>query len=189
VTFRGGNVRQAGRDVVEGAMGPYASRLAGLFLYNAVDGTYQPNAHVPLGEPTSYDIELGELGPHEASPMAARGTYRLASLLVTFRFVTKIPPNQLHSKPPQTDHDIRDIIAAGITERLDLIAQSLATPECVTYTAAAEPTGIISGLMRSPDGNGFPEVSAGVWEWGTPPEPRRVTHEIRARAIVQIDRA
>jgi len=184
VTLRSGNIRRAVRDVVDGAMGPYASRLADLFEYQTVDGVFKPGTTKPLGEKHAYDVELGELGPHEGSPMAARGSFRIATLLLRVKVETKIPPKLLTSPPPQNNRELRDTLAQGTTDRLDLVAQSLATPGTLTYTAAAEPTGIISGLLRSPDGSGFPEVSAGVWDF----EAGLLTHEIRCRALVQIDR-
>lgn len=184
MSLRAGNIRQAVRDVVEGATGPYASRLAGLFEYNARDGVFEPTATQALGERHVYDVQLGELAPSDASPVGAMGSFRLVNLPITVHVITKIPPRLLESNPPQVDHALRDATAQTTVDRLDMVAQSLATPGALTTTAAGEATGIVSGLLRSPEGEGFPDVSDGAWDWVA----RRVTHEIRARAIVRIDR-
>lgn len=182
--LRTGRIRQVIRDVIEGAKGPYASLLADLFTYEEETEIFEPNADEPLGEKHLFDVVFGEILPHEASPVGVVGDYRIVRIPVTIEIETKIPPQMLTSPPPQNNREMRDTLINGTTDRLDLVSQSLATPETLTRTAAGELTGIISGQLRSPDGTGFPEVSVGVWNV----ETKKMTHEIRARALVKIDR-
>lgn len=170
---------------MEGAKGPYAPRLAGLFRYNEVDGVFEPGNTEPLGEPSVYDVVLGDTTPNDGSPVGNIGSFRLVNLPITISVTTKLPKPQLTTSPPQDDHRIRDTIAQAMADRLDLVAQSLATPGTLSTTAAGDDTGIVSGLLRGPDGSGFPLVSEGAWDWV---DKRTVVHELRARAIVRIDR-
>ena len=170
-------IRQAIRDVLEGASGRYASRMAGLFVYGTFDGQpAQTTAALALRATHTFDVVLGEVSPHEASPAGVRGSYRLQTLLVTVRVWTRLPPANAPDK--------RSDVVAGVSEHLDLAILALGEPEALTYTAGDEATGIVSGIMRSPDGTGYPDVTEGEYDW----QALLATHEIRGRAIVRVDR-
>lgn len=177
MTFHAEAVHQSVCDVLDGAQGPYASQLAKLFAPGTFEGQTDRAAQAKtIAAEHTYDVILGTLRDHEGSPVGAIGSFRLAVLEITVRVLTRLAP--------QNDHAARLQVARQTARRLDLVSQSLGTPHALDATASGETTGIISGLLRGPAGDGFPEVSPGVYEW----EKRQATHEIRARAIVRIDR-
>ncbi len=175
------NIERAIRDVMLGAHGLYATRMAGLFLHGTFEGQpEQAKAAYALkaknGDGHGFDVELGPLVPHEASPAGVIGTYRLATMQVAVKVTTRLPP--------ANDKDARVAIRAKVMTDMSLAVLALGEPEAVRLTAAGDPTGIVAGLLRSPDGTGYPDIGPGEFDWLL----HLATHEIRARAIVQIDR-
>ncbi len=171
------NIRQAIRDVLEGATGRYATRIAGMFVHGAFEGQpEQALAAAALKSPHSYDVVIGEVTPHEASPAGVIGSHSLKSVALKVRVSTRLPDAASEAK--------RITVTTGATADMDLAALCLGEPDALTTTAAGDATGIVSGLLRSPDGTGYPDVSEGQYDW-----PNHIaTHEIRARAVVRFDR-
>lgn len=168
-------IRQVIRDTMEARRGSYVTSLRGLFEHGAFDG--QPNAAqalAALDAQHAFDVEIGEIVSHEASPVGVIGSYRLASVALTLRVWTR-----LLSQNRETE---RVRVASECAADLELACQALAQPATLTTTADGAATGIVSGQLRGPNGTGYPEVAAGEYDWPA----YVVTHEINARAIVRV---
>lgn len=173
------NIERAIRDTMLGAHGRYASRIAGLFTHGTFEG--QPEqakaaAALKAKDGSGFDVELMPLTPHEASPVGVIGNYRIEALSVVVKVTTRLPPANDTAKRVATQQ--------AINERLSLAKWALGEPEAITITAAGDVTGVVSGLLRSPDGTGYPDIGPPVYDWLL----HLATHEIRARALVRIDR-
>lgn len=172
-------IERAIRDTMLGAHGIYASRIAGQFVHGTFEG--QPDQAKAMralaaAPGSGFDVELAPLDPHEASPCGVIGSFRIEALSVVVKVTTRLPAANDTAK--------RVAVQTATLERLSLAKWALGEPEAITTTAAGEATGVITGLLRSPDGTGYPEIGPPVYDWLL----HLATHEIRGRALVRIDR-
>lgn len=156
-------------QVLEGTAGTLRTVTGGLFLRGVHEGqtdlaqraramrtTEIDEAPVAVNR---FDVKLGKLKNHEASPSAALGSYRLCELPVTIEVVT-------HSKSVIRD-SARDASLAELHSILDTALQALHCPGNLSFTAAPAftPTGVVSGMLLGAGGEGAPECEVVSEDW------------------------
>lgn len=148
------NIRQAIVDVLEGSSGTYTAVLVGKFVNDVVEGMTDDALGAKVLQTSTadhhFDVVLGPLTTHEASPQANRSSSRIAQMLVTLPVYSRLPTT--------TETATRDTALGAFASDLEDAAQALGTPGNLTATAAAGTTNIISGLMRGLDNRGMPDV-------------------------------
>jgi hypothetical protein len=145
--------------------------LAGAYDGQADQAT---NAKILHSATHRFDVQIGRLESHPASPVGAAGSYRLATAPIEIRVQTKTAT--------QVQLSARDELLATLSSDLELAAQALCMPGNVAATSALAATGIVSGMLAGPGGEGFPVSEIEQQDW----ERLRITSRISASAIFLI---
>lgn len=180
MSYAAAAIRQAVTDVLNGARGVTRVVAAGNMLAGVHEGqtATQRKALALHGATHRYDVELTRLRSHEASPAGGTSNYRLARLNIAITVTT--------AAKAVIREDARGTVLAAIMSDLETAAQALAYPGNLEFTAALVPTGIVSGLLSGPDGEGrFPECDIVSQDWAH----QLITSRITASCVVNIAQA
>lgn len=176
MSFNAAAVRRAIRDVLEGASGTVRTVASGTMVSGVFEGQQDAaqKAKTLLAE-HRFDVRLASLRNHEASPVGAIGSYRLARVEIFVEVLT--------ATRTVVQIDARDTLLAAIASDMDEAIQALAFPANVATTAALAATGIVSGLLTGPGGEGVPEWTEVAQDW----ERQEIRSRISASATLRIE--
>jgi hypothetical protein len=168
VSFSAGPIRDAIRDVLIGAVGSVRVVPEDRMAANVFAGQTDTSQHARgLLNTHRFDVRIARLRNHESSPVAQIGSYRIAEadIVIDVLTVTKTVAQE----------DERDTVLATIASDMDDAIQALAFPTNVTQSAALEATGIISGMLLGPGGEGVPEWAEVSQDWKAQEIRSRIT--------------
>lgn len=186
MTILADRIRDAVRDVLHGDVGSVRTVAADTWLYGTFDGmgdmaersqALSGDAGANDDPPHRFNVTLGRLTAHEASPVAAIGSYRIGLVPVDIDIVT-----HTKSKAQQTE---RNSAIARVRNDGDTAVQALAFPGNLAVTAAAAATGVLSGMLVGPGGEGTPEHEVVAEEW----DRNIIRSRIRGAALISITQA
>lgn len=175
MSFSAAAVRRAIRDVLEGASGTLRTVEADVMTSGVFAGQHPAaqKAKALLAD-HRFDVRIANLRRHEASPVAAIGSYRLALADIFVEVTTKTATVVQLTE--------RDETLAAIASDMDDAIQAIAFPGNAAQTAALEATGIVSGMLTGPGGEGVPEWSEVSQDW----DAQMIRSRISATATLRI---
>jgi hypothetical protein len=177
VSYSAAAIRAAIKDVLEGAIGSVRTMVDGQMLSGVFEGQAdQARKAKSLHSATHrFDVRIGRLAQHEASPVSAIGSYRLARADIFVDVTTKTAT--------QVQEDARDDVLASVLSDCEQAAQALSYPANVEQSAALEATGIVSGMLTGPGGEGSPVVEEPQQDW----EKQEIRTRISAGCVLRIE--
>jgi hypothetical protein len=180
VSYSAAAIRRAITDVLTGAVGAVRTVAAGQMLSGVFEGQADAarRAKTLHSADHRFDVRIGRLTQHESSPAGGRGSsYRIARADI-FIDVTTAAGTAVQLAD-------RDTLLADILSDCETAAQALAYPRNVEQTAALAATGIVSGLLTGPGGEGIPSVEEPQQDW----DKQEIKTRISASALLQITQA
>lgn len=179
MAYNAANIRTAIKELAEGDIGTTRVMTSNVFLHGVFDGqpTGAQQAKAMHTGTHRFDVELGDLEDHEASPISAKAPTRFARLSVTIPVVTHTPTT--------VDDAARRSVLADIESDCDDLIQALHFPANLDATAASGATNIVSGHLLGPDGTGEPTWVLDFADWGE----SLIRSQITAQATVEITQA
>ena len=179
MAYSAANIRTAIKELAQGSIGTTRVMTSNVFKYGAFDG--QPvgatQAQAIHTSTHRFDVELGDLEDHEASPISAKAPTRYARLSISI-------PVWTHT-PTTVDDAARRSMLAEIESDCDDLIQALHFRDNLGATAASGATNIISGQLLGPDGTGEPAWLLDFADW----EQSLIRSQITAQATVAITQA
>lgn len=161
------NIRTAIDELLKGTIGKVRTVTPGTFTSG-----YQPWHGQILVEPR-YDIKVGEMTQHAASPVSGLASFRIEKVTVEINFLH-------HLKSPVVETE-RDAVRETVALHADTAMQALHFAGNLRATAAGALTGIASGLLDDLSWSIITE------DWDA--SPARVSSRIRGTAAVRISQA
>lgn len=175
MSYSAAAIRSAISDVLEGAHGTVRTLTVGVFGSDVFDGQHGSTQKAKTLQVThGFDVQIGRLTSHEASPVGAIGSYRIAQADIVVDVVTKLAT--------VVELDRRDTALAAVLSDLEQGAQALGFPGNLTTNAAATATGIVSGMLLGPGGEGAPTVDQLSEDWAK----QEIRCRISATALINI---
>jgi hypothetical protein len=165
VSYDAAAIRLVITQVLQGTAGTLRVVAPGQFLAGVHGGQTdlaqrsRANRHIAGEVVHRFDVKLGRLKDHVASPSGALGPYRLCVLPIEINVLT-------HTKSVVRD-DARDALLAELNSDLDTALQALHCPGNLSFTAApaSAPTGIVSGMLLGAAGEGAPDAEITEESW------------------------
>lgn len=175
------NIRTAITELLEGDIGTTRTVTSGVFGEGVWVGQQDSQKQAEILDTNTatykFDVELGGLEHHPATPISIKGNTRIALLGVLIRVWGK-----LATEPERAQ---RKTDLAALESALDTAIQALCFPSNLSQTSSAAATNIVSGLLNGPGGLGIPEATEPEENW----ELKIVTAEINASAILTVSQA
>jgi len=175
------NIRQMVEERLEGtSTAGNRAMSAGVFQNNVHSGkrlSAKQALAMNTGATYSYDVKVGSLQNHEATPNSALANKRIAIAPVTITVWGKLATTV---QDAQREADIEAMYAA-----CEDAAQALAEPNTMTTTAGSAATGIITGRLGDASGAGTPVVEELVEDW----DAGLMEQQITAGALLDITQA
>ncbi len=151
-------IRDAIRDVLTGALGSVRSMAGRDMDAGVFEGQNDSARHAKaLLNTHRFDVRIGRLRSHESSPVGAIGSHRIA--------VADITVSVLTATATVVQLTERDELIADVLSDLEQASQALSFPGNLRASDAGNATGIVSGLMLGPGGEGYPEVAEVSQDW------------------------
>jgi hypothetical protein len=120
-----------------------------------------------------YDVTLGKLENHPATPVSALSSFRISNLDVSIELY--------HTLRSAVKIDVRNTVREAVTAFGDVAMQSLGYPGNLSRTSASLATGIVSGMLTSMNHDIISE------DWDE--RPPRITSRITGIAIINISQS
>lgn len=171
-------IRAAITDVLEGSIGSVRTMLDGQMLSGVFEGQADGarKAKTLHSAEHRFDVRIGRGRQHEASPVGAIGSYSLKVYDIFVDVTTKTAT--------QIQEDARDEVLATVVADVEQAAEALSFPANVEQSAALEATGIVSGMLLGPGGDGEPECGEPQQDW----DKQEIRTRISASAIIRVRR-
>lgn len=130
------------REVIEDGAGSVRTITSGSYLPSETSARSIPGlSHDALIAPRA-EVRIAETSRHEATPPIT-GSFQLVAMIIEIRLVRSLTAFKL------LDNDARQAVQALAAVDGDVLAQALTWPGNLTQTAAADPTGLVSGCLRT----------------------------------------
>ena len=181
MTIAASNIRLAIREVLQGDTGSIRTMTPGVLAPGVWEGQTDQQQKATIldtaGGLYHFDVRLGPLGHHPATPLSIKGNTRISQLGITIDFWGPLAT--------EAEADQRQTDLAVFENALDDAVQALTYPGNLTQTSSAAATGIVSGCLVGFDGSSIPEIDQADEDWG-----RKIVHsQLRATAILTISQA
>jgi hypothetical protein len=149
------------RSLLLGEIGSIRTVAANVFAYGTFEGQAPGATRARSVDPqygSRFDVRLGSLRTHPATPISAKASMKLSTLPVTIDIVTRFSAasNEL----------ARDLQRQAANSRGHEALQALEYPGNLSRDGEGTATGIVSGMLLGPDGTGHPswEVVSEDWQ-------------------------
>lgn len=152
----------------------------GIFLFGAFDGQAPGGTKArTVDEATAnyrFDLILGEIETHESSPVSRKANHKIVRLGLTVKVWRHLRTEIQESRRRQDRYDM--------AREMDIAIQALAYPGNLAEDgqASPSPTGIISGCLLGPGGQGDPIKTDPAEDW----DERHLTAQIEASALIKV---
>jgi hypothetical protein len=153
---------------------------AGTFTFGAFDGQSPGGTKArTVDEATSvyrFDLILGEIETHESSPVSRKANHKIVRLGISIKVWQHLRTEIQEARRRQNRYDM--------ATSMDLAIQALAYPGNLETDGDAFPsfTGIISGCLVGPGGQGDPIKTDPTEDW----DERHLTAQIEASALIKV---
>jgi hypothetical protein len=177
VSYPAAAIRSAIKDVLEGSVGSVRTMVGGQMLSGVFEGQAdQARKAKTLHSATHrFDVRIASVRQHESSPVSAIGSYALKRADIFIDVTTKTAT--------QVQEDKRDEVLSAVLSDCEQVAQALSYPTNVEQSAALAATGIVSGMLTGPGGEGSPVVEEPLQDW----EKLEIKTRISAGCILRIE--
>lgn len=173
------NIRTAITELLEGTIGTTRLMDSGVLSEGVWDGQLDSQKQAEILDTATatykFDVELGPLSPHPATPLSVLGNKRLNILEVTITVWGKL------ATEPERAQRKKDL--AAFESVLDDAVMVLSYPDNLDLTNSSLPTNIISGCLVGPGGQGHPDYDEPEEDW----ELKLIRSEIHASAHLLVD--
>lgn len=176
--FRPRVIKSAIAEVLEGTTGAIRRVPPGTFKRGTFEGqpnTAQKAAAIDPSYSHRFDVKIGSLKTHASTPLANGGPSRTAYAPITIDITTR-----LRSTPQDEE---REAQRAQIESNANAALVALMYPNNLLFDGNTTPTGIVSGILVGPNGDGHPDWEEVEEAW----DKQLHRSRINAAAIVVID--
>lgn len=155
-------IRAAIKSLLLGEIGTVRKVPTGALMYGTYEGQPTGATRARANDPSigsRFDVKVGAQRMHGATPISAKAASKLTTVPVTIDITTRFK-----AAPAEAE---RDEQRSAADERAMLALQALQYPGNLSLDASGRATGIVSGMLVGPEGQGHPTWEVITEDWRT----------------------